>query len=57
MCERWLFNETLFVTIFLPSEQIESWMGCEAGDYGWSGGFKHHPVGTFGMKDDGIELN
>ena len=42
--------------VILPLDQLKSWMGCEAGDYGWSGGFKHHQVNPFEMKDDGVEL-
>ena len=42
--------------VILPVDQIEPWMACDDGDYGWSGGFKHHPVKPFGVKDDGYEL-
>ena len=42
--------------VVLPADQIEPWMGCEDGDYGWSGGFKHHAVKPFGIKDDGENL-
>ena len=42
--------------VILPGDQIERWMACKDGDYGWSGGFKHHLVKPFGIKNDGYEL-
>jgi putative SOS response-associated peptidase YedK len=42
--------------VILPGDQIERWMACKDGDYGWSGGFKHHLVKPFGIKNDWYEL-
>ncbi|MEK6204012.1 MAG: SOS response-associated peptidase [Amylibacter sp.] len=42
--------------VILPAEQIEPWMACDDGNYGWTDDLKHHPVKSFGIKDDGAEL-
>ena len=44
------------VPVILPTEQIQDWLGCKDGIYGQGGGFKHHPVKSFGTKDDGPKL-